>query len=83
MVSIAAEKPDVLILAHGANVAAPRVPGDGSVPIVGCDGPLPENLPAGANVIVVGTAVFNTRNTPGANISALRKAASSAMWQEI
>jgi ribulose-phosphate 3-epimerase len=38
---------------------------------------------SGANVIVVGTAVFNTRNTPGANISALRKAASSAMWQEI
>src|SRR5262249_30694070 len=51
--SIAAEKPDVLILAHGANVAAPQVPGDGSVPILGCDGPLPENLPAGASVIVV------------------------------
>jgi ribulose-phosphate 3-epimerase len=38
---------------------------------------------SGANVIVVGTAVYNTRNTPGANIAALRKAASSAMWQEI
>lgn len=38
---------------------------------------------SGANVIVVGTAVFNTRNTPAANISALRKAASSALWQEI
>ena len=38
---------------------------------------------SGANVIVVGTAVFNSRNTPGANIAALRKAASSAMWQEI
>ncbi len=38
---------------------------------------------SGANVIVVGTAVFNTRNTPAANIAALRKAASSALWQEI
>ena len=38
---------------------------------------------AGANVIVVGTAVYNTRNTPAANIAALRKAASSAQWQEI
>jgi ribulose-phosphate 3-epimerase len=38
---------------------------------------------SGANVIVVGTAVYNTRNTPAANISALRKAASSAMWQQI
>jgi ribulose-phosphate 3-epimerase len=38
---------------------------------------------SGANVIVVGSAVYNTRNTPAANISALRKAASSAMWQEI
>lgn len=38
---------------------------------------------SGANVIVVGTAVFNSRNTPGANIAALRKAASSALWQEI
>lgn len=38
---------------------------------------------SGANVIVVGTAVYNTRNTPGANIATLRKAASSAMWQEI
>lgn len=36
---------------------------------------------AGANVIVVGSAVFNTRDTPGANIAALRKAASSALWQ--
>ncbi len=38
---------------------------------------------SGANVIVVGTAVFNTRNTPAANIVALRKAASSVMWREI
>jgi ribulose-phosphate 3-epimerase len=38
---------------------------------------------SGANVIVVGSAVYNTRNTPAANISALRKAASSAMWQEV
>jgi 2,4-dienoyl-CoA reductase-like NADH-dependent reductase (Old Yellow Enzyme family) len=51
--SIAAEQPDVLILAHGADVTAPPVPGDGSVPVLGCEGPLPENLPAGANVIVV------------------------------
>lgn len=38
---------------------------------------------SGANVIVVGSAVYNSRNTPAANISALRKAASSALWQEI
>lgn len=38
---------------------------------------------SGANVIVVGTAVFNSRNTPGANIAALRQAASGAIWQEI
>jgi ribulose-phosphate 3-epimerase len=38
---------------------------------------------SGANVIVVGTAVYNTRNTPEKNIAALRKAASSAQWQEI
>ena len=37
---------------------------------------------AGANVIVVGTAVYNTRGTPAENIAALRKAASSAMWQK-
>jgi ribulose-phosphate 3-epimerase len=37
---------------------------------------------AGANVIVVGSAVFNERNTPQANIGALRKAASGALWQE-
>ena len=38
---------------------------------------------AGANVIVAGSAVYNSRNTPAANISALRKAASSAQWQEV
>ena len=38
---------------------------------------------SGANVIVVGSAVFNRRGTPGENIAALRKAASSALWQEI
>lgn len=38
---------------------------------------------SGANVIVVGSAVYNTRNTPAANIAALRKAASSAVWQEV
>jgi ribulose-phosphate 3-epimerase len=38
---------------------------------------------SGANVIVVGTAVYNTHNTPEKNIAALRKAASSAQWQEI
>jgi ribulose-phosphate 3-epimerase len=38
---------------------------------------------AGANVVVTGSAVFNTRNTPEANIAALRKAASSVQWQKI
>lgn len=38
---------------------------------------------SGANVIVVGSAVYNSRNTPAENIAALRKAASSALWQEI
>jgi ribulose-phosphate 3-epimerase len=38
---------------------------------------------AGANVIVVGSAVYNTRATPGENISQLRKAASAGLWQEI
>jgi ribulose-phosphate 3-epimerase len=37
---------------------------------------------SGANVIVVGSAVYNTRGTPAENIASLRKAASSAMWQE-
>jgi ribulose-phosphate 3-epimerase len=52
---------------------------DGGVDIHNID----DVVRSGANVIVVGTAVYNTRNTPGANIAALRKAASSAMWQEI
>ena len=38
---------------------------------------------SGANVIVAGSAVFNARNTPRANIAALRKAASAAQWQEV
>jgi ribulose-phosphate 3-epimerase len=36
---------------------------------------------AGANVIVAGSAVYNTRGTPVENIAKLRKAASSGMWQ--
>jgi ribulose-phosphate 3-epimerase len=38
---------------------------------------------SGANVVVCGSAVYNTRNTPQANLAALRKAASAAQWQEI
>lgn len=38
---------------------------------------------SGANVIVAGSAVFNSSDTPGANIAALRKAASAAQWQEV
>lgn len=38
---------------------------------------------SGANVIVAGSGVYNTRGTPAENIAKLRKAASSAMWQEI
>ena len=37
---------------------------------------------AGANVIVVGTAVYNTRGTPEENIAKLHRAASSAVWHE-
>lgn len=37
---------------------------------------------AGANVIVVGSAVYNSRATPGENIAALRDAASRARYQE-
>lgn len=37
---------------------------------------------SGANVIVVGSAVFNQRATPDANIANLRKAARGARWQE-
>lgn len=36
----------------------------------------------GANVIVVGSAVYNRRATPGENLAALRQAASGALWQE-
>ncbi len=38
---------------------------------------------AGANVIVVGSAVYNSRATPGENIAALREAASRARYQEV
>jgi ribulose-phosphate 3-epimerase len=38
---------------------------------------------AGANVIVVGSAVYNTEAAPKENIATLRKAASLALWQEI
>ena len=37
---------------------------------------------AGANVIVVGTAVYNTRGTPEENNAKLHRAASSAIWHE-
>ena len=36
---------------------------------------------SGANVIVVGSAVFNDRATPDANLKALREAARGAVWQ--
>jgi ribulose-phosphate 3-epimerase len=38
---------------------------------------------SGANVIVTGSAVFNGHAAPKENLSALRKAAQKAMWQEI
>lgn len=38
---------------------------------------------SGANVIVVGSAVFNGRATPGANIAALRQAASRATYRDV
>jgi ribulose-phosphate 3-epimerase len=38
---------------------------------------------AGANVIVVGSAVYNGHGTPQANITGLRRAASSAQWREV
>ena len=36
---------------------------------------------SGANVIVMGSAVFNDRGTPGENLHALREAARGAQWQ--
>jgi ribulose-phosphate 3-epimerase len=51
---------------------------DGGVDVQNID----DVVRAGANVIVVGTAVYNTRGTPAENIAKLRKAASSAMWHE-
>ncbi|RIK53751.1 MAG: ribulose-phosphate 3-epimerase [Chloroflexi bacterium] len=38
---------------------------------------------SGANVIVVGSAVFNSRAPVAENIAALRKAARGALWREI
>ncbi len=38
---------------------------------------------AGANVIVVGSAVFNTRAAPAANIAGLRRAAAGGQWREV
>lgn len=52
---------------------------DGGVDVHNID----DVIRAGANVVVVGSAVYNTRNTPAANLAALRKAASSALWQEV
>lgn len=40
-------------------------------------------LRAGANVIVVGSAVFNSHGSPQENIAALRRAASAAQWREV
>lgn len=37
----------------------------------------------GANVIVVGSAVFNSRTPPRENIAALRQACRGAFWQEV
>jgi ribulose-phosphate 3-epimerase len=37
---------------------------------------------SGANVIVVGSAVYNDRATPAENLAALRNAARGAVWQE-
>jgi ribulose-phosphate 3-epimerase len=38
---------------------------------------------SGANVIVVGSAVFNSSATPAANLAALRHAASAGQWREV
>ena len=46
-------EPDVVIVATGSIPIAPPIPGDGSVPVVPCDGILPDWLPQHSNIVVV------------------------------
>ncbi len=51
--SVAALQPDVVIVATGATPMAPDLPGDGSVPVITADGPVPLDGLAGRHVVVM------------------------------
>jgi len=52
MSAITALAPDAVILASGARVAAPALPGDGSVPMYAFDAGVPDDLPDGHWVVM-------------------------------
>lgn len=51
--SIAALKPDAVIVATGARPGVPELPGDGSVPLLTADGPVPLESRAGRHVVIM------------------------------
>ncbi len=50
--TVLAERPDAVIVATGAQVITPQLPGDGSIPIFAYAGDIPDDLPQG-NVAVM------------------------------
>jgi 2,4-dienoyl-CoA reductase-like NADH-dependent reductase (Old Yellow Enzyme family) len=50
--TVAAEKPDAVIVATGASIIAPEVRGDGSVPVLAATGKLPDGAPSSAIVLM-------------------------------
>ncbi len=51
--SIAALQPDEVIVATGAAPVAPALPGDGSVPVLTADGPVPLDGRSGSRVVIM------------------------------
>src|SRR5262249_28950386 len=51
--AIAAERPDTVIIATGAEPCAPEIAGDGSVPVITADGPVPLDGKPGKHVVIM------------------------------
>ena len=50
--AVMAERPDAVIVATGATIVAPDLPGDGSVPVYAFGADMPDDLPQGLTVIM-------------------------------
>ena len=50
--TVMAERPDAVIVATGATIVAPALPGDGSVPVYAFGADIPDDLPQGLTVVM-------------------------------